>query len=154
MSEATKAKIGAKARARVGWTHSEETLAKMRTACTKRAPMSDETRRKISESRKGMVYSAERRQKLSEVHRARYVANPGLRKRISESLKQASALDPTINVRKGLGAKLKWEDPIWRKEQTAKRKRRANSDEGLAHMREMNRLANIAKYGRDRRWLV
>lgn len=78
-----------------GVHHSDETIKKISESQKgkKRTPLSEEHRKKISESRKGITLSEETRRKLSESHKGRTAWNKGkkhteeTRRKISESLK-------------------------------------------------------------------
>lgn len=66
---------------------SEETLRKMRESWKKREPISDEVRRKMSESHKGLKPSEETKQKMSKAAKDRMSSKEN-RDKISESLKR------------------------------------------------------------------
>ena len=78
-----------------GAHHSDETIKKISESQKgkKRTPLSEEHRKKISESRKGITLSEETIRKLSESHKGRTAWNKGkkhtqeTKKKISESLK-------------------------------------------------------------------
>lgn len=88
LSQLTKARMTPEARAHLssintGKTPSEETRAKMRESHAARPPCSDETRRKLSESKKGSCVSEEAKAKIS-------AANKG-KKRTPEQLERLRA---------------------------------------------------------------
>ena len=75
---------------------SDETRKKM-SESQKGRTLSEETRKKISEAKKGRIFSAETRKKLSEAKKGRVTWNKGLtlseehRRKISEAMKRRHA---------------------------------------------------------------
>lgn len=78
ISEEWRNKISASKKGQNGWKLSEDTKRKMRDACKKRKPISEETRKRLSESHLGQVsgnkgnkYSEESKRNLSESHKGK-----------------------------------------------------------------------------------
>jgi group I intron endonuclease len=68
-----------------GYKHTPSTIKKMSEKAKLRAPMSAETRRKMSESKKGIPKSPEHRRKLAESNRGKHQLSPAHRKAVSDA---------------------------------------------------------------------
>lgn len=73
-----------------GKHHSEESKRKMSEAAKHRSPISDETRKKLSESHKGKQHSDDSKRKISEAKKGHAVTDK-TRRKISEAMKRRRA---------------------------------------------------------------
>jgi hypothetical protein len=111
-SEQLKRQISAKAKAR--WTNLDfrKHMSEVRKG-QKRKPLSEATRRKISESQKGKVLSVEHRAKLSAAHTGKKLSLAA-RQKVSDSLR-GHTMTKEGKAKVGAKTKLRWEDPAYRR---------------------------------------